>query len=182
MIQSEQTDRPKDVFLDPRAIEEVIEASPPELALMIALVADTGLRPSELKRLRWDQVSTSFESLTIIEPSQLYKRTIPLAVHIGKALANRRQLAASPKSSNLVFPTIKGGEYSFAHLHIKLKANFDRLGCPARCERAGVGMSRFGWNDLRRYAVGRWRADGCSSKEVERRAGSVYLVKKISHV
>ncbi len=150
-------------------IRSLIDQAPEDFKPHLITSALTGLRASELRGLRWQDVDFEARLLHIRQRADAYNqlgepksqagyRDIPAGPLVINTL--RRWKLRCPKSElGLVFPAPRGGILQ----HTNTLARFRKL-----CAAAGVKMR---WHDLRHFAVSLWIEQGFSTKEVMTFAG-----------
>jgi len=151
------------------AIRALIEAADEEFKPHLIVSALGGLRASELRGLRWQDVDFEAGFVRIRQRADAYNeigepkskagfRDIPAGPMVLNAL--RRWKLRCPKSKlGLVFPAPRGGILQ----HTNIQKVFREL-----CRDVGVKMR---WHDLRHFAVSLWIEQGFSIKEIMTFAG-----------
>lgn len=150
-------------------IRALIEAADEDFKPHLIVSALTGLRASELRGLRWQDVDFEKGFIHVRQRADAYNqmgepksragyRDIPAGPMVLNAL--RRWKLRCPKSDlGLVFPAPRGGVLQ----HTRTQARFRKL-------QAKVGV-KLRWHDLRHFAVSLWIEQGFSIKEVMTFAG-----------
>ncbi len=151
------------------AIRALIEAADEDLRPHLIVSALGGLRASELRGLRWQDVEFDKGFLHIRQRADAYNqigepksragfRDIPAGPMVLNAL--RRWKLRCPKGDlGLVFPAPQGGILQ----HTRTQNRFRKLQ-----EQVGVTLR---WHDLRHFAVSLWIEQGFSIKEIMTFAG-----------
>ena len=151
------------------AIRALIEAAGEDLKPHLIVSALGGLRASELRGLRWQDVDFDKGFLHIRQRADAYNqigepksragfRDIPAGPMVLNAL--RRWKLRCPKGDlGLVFPAPQGGILQ----HTRTQNRFRKLQ-----ETVGVTLR---WHDLRHFAVSLWIEQGFSIKEIMTFAG-----------
>ena len=147
----------------------LIEAADEDFKPHLIVSALGGLRASELRGLRWQDVDFDKGFIRIRQRADAYNqmgepksragfRDIPAGPMVLNAL--RRWKLRCPKNAlDLVFPAPQGGILQ----HTKTQARFRKL-----LEKVEMTMR---WHDLRHFAVSLWIEQGFSIKEVMTFAG-----------
>lgn len=150
-------------------IRTLIEAADEDFKPHLIVSALTGLRASELRGLRWQDVDFEKGFIYVRQRADAYNqmgepksragyRDIPAGPMVLNAL--RRWKLRCPKSDlGLVFPAPRGGVLQ----HTNTQSRFRKLQ-----EEVGVKLR---WHDLRHFAVSLWIEQGLSIKEVMTFAG-----------
>lgn len=150
-------------------IRALVDAAGENFKPRVIISALTGVRASELRGLRWQDIDFDQGFIHIRQRADAYGemgepksragyRDIPAGPMVLNAL--RRWRLICPKGElGLVFPNAKGGILD----HANTKSAFSRLQ-----ERVGVKMR---WHDLRHFAVSLWIEQGFTIKEVMTFAG-----------
>ncbi|TMV76479.1 site-specific integrase [Thioclava sp. BHET1] len=150
-------------------IRALIEAAEEDFKPHLIVSALTGLRASELRGLRWQDVDFDKGFIHIRQRADAHNlmgepksragyRDIPAGPMVLNAL--RRWKLCCPKSDlGLVFPAPRGGVLQ----HTNTQSRFRKLQ-----EQVGVKLR---WHDLRHFAVSLWIEQGFSIKEVMTFAG-----------
>jgi integrase len=150
-------------------IRTLIEAAGENFKPRIIVSALAGIRASELRGLRWQDVDLDKGFIHIRQRADVYGemgepksragyRDIPAGPMVLNAL--RRWRLRCPKGElGLVFPNAKGGILD----HANTRSAFRRLQ-----EKVGTQMR---WHDLRHFAVSLWIEQGFTIKEVMTFAG-----------
>jgi integrase len=132
----------------------------------------TGLRASELRGLRWDDVDLDAGELTVRQRADRWgsigspksdsgKRTVPLAPMVVNALKEWR-LACPKGSADLVFPNGKGRPEQITSIHYRGLGPLERV--------AGITDSdkpKYGMHSLRHAAASLFIEQGFSPKRVQ---------------
>jgi integrase len=152
-----------------QAIRGLIEAAEDDFKPHLIVSALGGLRASELRGLRWQDVDFEKGFILIRQRADAYNkmgepksragfRDIPAGPMVLNAL--RHWKLRCPKSQlGLVFPAPRGGILQ----HTNTQERFRKL-----CAKVEVKMR---WHDLRHFAVSLWIEQGFSIKEVMTFAG-----------
>lgn len=150
-------------------IRALIEAADDDFKPHLIVSALTGIRASEFRGLRWQDVDFEKGFIYVRQRADAYNqmgepksragyRDIPAGPMVLNAL--RRWKLRCPKSDlGLVFPAPRGGVLQ----HTRTQARFRKLQ-----EQVGVKLR---WHDLRHFAVSLWIEQGFSIKEVMTFAG-----------
>ena len=150
-------------------IRALIEAAEEDFKPLLIVSALTGLRASELRGRRWQDVDFDKGFIYVRQRADAYNqmgepksragyRDIPAGPMVLNAL--RRWKLRCPKSDlGLVFPAPRGGVLQ----HTNTQSRFRKLQ-----EEVGVKLR---WHDLRHFAVSLWIEQGFSIKEVMTFAG-----------
>jgi integrase len=150
-------------------IRALIETADDDFKPHLIVSALTGLRASELRGLRWQDVDFEKGFIYVRQRADAYNqmgepksragyRDIPAGPMALNAL--RRWRLRCPKSDlGLVFPASRGGVLQ----HTNTQSQFRKLQ-----EQVGVKLR---WHDLRHFAVSLWIEQGFSIKEVMTFAG-----------
>lgn len=151
------------------AVRALIRAADDDFKPLLIVSALGGLRASELRGLRWQDVDFDKGYILVRQRADAYNkmgapksqagfRDIPAGPMVLNAL--RRWKLRCPKNSlDLVFPAPKGGILQ----HTRTQAKFRTL------QKKVEVMMR--WHDLRHFAVSLWIEQGFSIKEVMTFAG-----------
>ena len=141
----------------------------------------TGLRASELRGLRWDDVDLDRGELTVRQRADRWgsigspksdagKRTVPLAPMALNALKEWK-LACPRGVADLVFPNTKGGVDSLPNIHrrglgaIQVAAGIVEPSLDKKGRR--VSLPRYGLHSLRHAAASLFIEQGFSPKRVQ---------------
>ncbi|NUN51834.1 MAG: site-specific integrase [Planctomycetaceae bacterium] len=90
--------------LRPDQVAALLAACPPSIQGMVTLLADAGLRPAELFRLTWGEVSFDLGSLRLVQTKTYRTRTIPFTAAARAVLeAERAALGETPAPGERVF-------------------------------------------------------------------------------
>ncbi|WBQ11346.1 site-specific integrase [Hyphomonadaceae bacterium ML37] len=150
-------------------IRALIEAADEEFKPLLIVSALTGLRASELRGLRWQDVDFEKGFIYVRQRADAYNK-----MGEPKSRAGYRDIPAGPMVLNvlrhwklrcpksqlcLVFPAPRGGVLQ----HTNTQSRFRKLQ-----EQVGVKLR---WHDLRHFAVSLWIEQGFSIKEIMTFAG-----------
>lgn len=149
---------------------------------LIVLLVYTGLRISEARGLRWQDVDLDLGRLAVCQRADKWgriggpksrkgRRTVPLAPAVVEAL--REWCAHCPKPSEahkaapLVFPNVRGGVASYANLVHRVLYPLQK-----RCGIVRVdGKPKYGFHALRHAAASLFIEQGVSVKWIQERMG-----------
>jgi len=87
-IRREREGRREFRYIEPRDQQKLVDAAGP-IRLFVVLALDTGMRPSELFRLRWSNVDLDCAVITIQETKTRVGRSVPLTERAIGALTDR---------------------------------------------------------------------------------------------
>jgi integrase len=157
--------------LAPDELAALVEESPEgPRRLLVVLLANTGLRVSEVLGLRWASLDVSARRLAVSEriregkigapKSRNGTREVPLSSALACELAAHRLASSFSTESDFIFPSATGKPQSAANLYgwFKLAAG-----------RAGVPWA--GFHALRHTAASRWLLGGVTIAQVARLLG-----------
>ena len=159
----------------PIEVKALLEAADPKARALVALAALAGLRASEIRGLRWQDVELGPQpSVTIAQradhagklgspKSASSRRTIPLGETAVRALKEWR--LAQPPGRSLVVGS-----------RVDTPAKLDALLLLLRSIETQAGIRRYGWHSFRHYAISAWLASGIDPKTVQAWAGHGSLV------
>ena len=167
------------------ALRLLIELADPELRLMIAFAATTGLRASEQWALRWRHVDLAGAGVRVearvdaygaedVPKSAAGVRTVPLGDPLVQQLRRWRMQARFSKDDDLVFPSRRGRHQDHANLiKRRFKPLFDKA---VELYQVDPGAHPpapeiFGWHALRHYGISSWIDAGLAPKTIQTFAG-----------
>ncbi|PWC53263.1 tyrosine-type recombinase/integrase [Azospirillum sp. TSO22-1] len=141
-----------------------------EFRTYLIVAALAGLRASEQRGLRWENVDLEAGYIRVRERADIFNamgetkseagnRDVPIGPLIVNTL-KRWKLQCRKSDLNLVFPTKAGGIIAHTNVHSRW---FKPL-----CRKLGIKMR---WHDLRHFAVSAWIDQGFSVKAVMEFAG-----------
>jgi integrase len=98
-------------------LDALLTAVPADSRLLVEVLAQTGLRISEVLALRWGDIDGDALHVTrrvyrgtVDQPKSRHgRRTVPLAPSVAQALWTARKAARQPQAAALVFPSTTGG-------------------------------------------------------------------------
>lgn len=96
--------------LAPTTVEIMRRAASPRDGTILSVLAYSGLRPGELRSLRWAHVRE--RTLLVDAPKTLQRRTVRLLSPLADDLAAWRSSSADSQEDALVFPAPSGGDWS----------------------------------------------------------------------
>jgi integrase len=96
--------------LAPQSVEALRAVLSARDATIVSVLAYAGLRPGELRTLRWQHVKE--RTLVVAAPKTGRRRTVPLLAPLRQDLAAWRLLSGRPADRELVFPSATGGQWS----------------------------------------------------------------------
>jgi integrase len=152
------------------AVRRLIEAASDTFRPLLIVAVVCGLRASETRALRWQDVDFDQQLLHVRQRADAFNeigdpksaaghRSVPMGPYVVTAL-KRWKLAHRPSALDLVFPSHTGTVQSHSNV---LKRHFKPL-----CRDLGIRMR---WHDLRHFAVSLWIEQGFPVKAVMTFAG-----------
>jgi len=152
-----------------RLLAAVSESTSSALKAVVVLALSTGMRSSEITKLRWGQVDLERSWITLDETKNGERRGIPLTGYARELISARR--GKQMKATDYVFP----GQIEGKPIEIK-KAWETAL------RKAQIGDFRF--HDLRHSAASYLAMNGATSVELAAVLGhkTLQMVKRYSHV
>jgi integrase len=147
----------------------------PKAKALVCLAALAGLRASELRGLRWSDLTLGAKPFVTIAQradararigspkSASSRRAVPLGETAARAL--REWKLAQPPGRTLVFGTASDRPDMLGNLTRRLLAPLE----------AAAGVRRYGWHSLRHYAVSAWLRSGIDPKTAQLWAGHATL-------
>lgn len=151
-------------------VKKLLDAAEDDFRPYLIVAALVGLRASEQRGLRWDNVDFAGGFIRVRERADIFNamgdpksaagtRDIPVGPMVVNTL--KAWKLRCPKSElGLVFPNRKGG--------IRTQTDVHRLWFKPLCAKLGITMR---WHDLRHFAVSAWIDQGFSIKAVMTFAG-----------
>jgi integrase len=109
----------------PVTVERMRAAASDREAAMLSVLAYAGLRPGELRILRWRDVRT--RTLLVTAEKTRSRRTVRLLAPLAEDLAVWRTVSGEPISGALVFPADNGDVWSANGFEKWRRRRFDRL-------------------------------------------------------
>jgi integrase len=160
-------------FLNPAEIKRLMdtcrENPNPFLYPIVVLALSSGMRFSEILRLRWEDIDLERQLLVIKKTKNKERRTIPLA---GPALELLRELESqSPSDVGLVF-TVEGSKKPVDIRNAWLRAKVE------------AEISNFRFHDLRHTAASYLAMNGATTLEIAEILGhkTLAMVKRYAHL
>ena len=153
-------------------LERVEQAGGPRWRPFLITAIFTGLRQSELRALRWENVDLNAGVIRVCERADFRKRVGPPKsdaghrdVPIGPFVANtlRAWRLASPSDATLVFPTSRDTIYGMSKVHHQFW--WPLMASCGLLEPGGRPKYRF--HDLRHCAASAWIAAGVTPKRIQ---------------
>lgn len=121
--------------LAPATVEALRQALPLREATIVSVLAYTGVRPGELRGLRWRHVKD--QTIIVNAEKTRTRRTVRILSSVARDLAIWKDASGDPGGDEFVFPSSDGGEWS--------SNGFEKWRCrvfvPA-CETAEIGKPR----------------------------------------
>ena len=155
----------------PGEVRALLEAAGPKAKALIAVAGLAGLRPSELRALRWSDVQLGKRpAVTVAQRADRWakvgspksatsRRTVPLGETAVRSLKEWR--LAQSHGRVLVFGTSSEKPDMLGNLQKRLLTPL--------C--AAAGRPRYSWHRLRHYAISAWLAASIDPKTVQTWAG-----------
>ena len=160
--------------IGPESVEKIRARLDDAGAMMVALLAQTGARPGEIRALRWDHVGK--QSLRIefgcnpdgtTKPTKTdYRRTVPLLDTLAQDLKAWRAGQGNPSDAAFIFPRTsrrrsEGGGPCWTEEDWR---NFERRHFKAAARAAGVSINRA--YELRHSIASLWLLEGVNPLQV----------------
>jgi integrase len=153
-------------------IRAMLDAAQGRWRALFVTAIFTGLRASELRGLRWDDVDLDRGELTVRQRADRWgsigspksdagKRTVPLAPMVVNALKEWR-LACPQGTAGLAFPNNRGSALQLSSIHYRGLAPLQRV--------AGItedAKPKYGMHSLRHAAASLFIEQGFSAKRVQ---------------
>ncbi|QNE04675.1 tyrosine-type recombinase/integrase [Croceicoccus marinus] len=152
-------------------LKALLDYAGDDMRPLVMLAIFTGLRSSEFRGLRWQDVDLKAGTVTVAQRADRYReigppkseagyRTIPIAPALVKEL-KAWKLRCPNGALGLVFPNTQGGVWEYVHL---LRRQFFPLQIAAGvCDKVGedeegepIMKARYGFHDLRHAAASAW--------------------------
>lgn len=149
-------------------LESAKESSNSSLYTVIVLALSSGMRYSEILKMKWDQINFEQSFITLYETKNGEIRNIPLA---GLALELLKKAHILRRKTNLVFPNSRGDA----------PMNF-RSAWEAALKRANI--QNFCFHDLRHSCASYLAMNGARSSEIAAILGhkTLQMVKRYTHI
>ena len=182
-IRVEQPEKAANTLAVPSAAElrTLLDAAKPELRVLMATAALTGLRAAELRALTWDNIDATArrihvrrmavgrDGIVAVRPHAA-RRSIALAAPVA-ALLNQWWAASAPGPMNLVFPGKGGAMLSSAMMQ---RGPFARL--QKKCAMTNSdGKPRYHFDDLRHGAAALFIDQGWTPRKLRDTLGEASI-------
>jgi len=158
-IKQEPAKKKRQTEIAEEADELIVEEVPPEVGVFYRVMAGTGMRGGEVRKLRWDQVDLEAGMIRLAWDESKGRRAadITLSDDAIDALKNHRRKGPH------VFPSHRTGRpLSYSHFYSNLRAAFERLGLEA-----APGDTRVHPHDARHSVATRLKRRGADLIDIQ---------------
>jgi len=179
-------ERHRERVITPQEEERYLAAAPHQLAAVATILFDTGMRPDELYRLRWEDVTFvngRYGTLLITHgKTRSARRILPLTARVRTVLEARWEAAGKPLEGFIWLAPTKSGHIDHSSLKKQHESVFREVNLEA--EKSEVPpLKRFVLYSLRHTFLTRLAEGGCDAWTLARIAGwsDISISKRYVH-
>ena len=179
-------ERHRERVITPEEEARYLAAAPEQLAAVATILFDTGMRPDELHRLRWEDITFAngrHGTLLITHgKTRSARRILPLTARVRTVLETRWKAAGKPAEGWIWPAPTRSGHID----HSSMKKQHERVFLAVNSEANGNGLAplkRFVLYSLRHTFLTRLAESGCDAWTLARFAGwsDISISKRYVH-